>query len=477
MKIQGVGITDLGLRRSNNEDAFWFDDTQGIYIVCDGMGGRAGGEVASAMAIESVSSQLQSSEAEWKELLRASEQKPFRRFINRIINTACRAIYERSQTDLQNSGMGTTLTGVLIEGDQAALFHVGDSRLYLCRGQNGYQLTNDHTLLQEFLNDGLITPEEAQNHPHGHVLTRSLGTRSSVLADTLLFNILPEDVLVLCSDGLSNTLDSNDELAFYTYHEAKDMLPKALIEHANAKGGKDNITAVVVRASFDDAASSEQTEEMPGHPWGLFHQMLFALQESFLCNGFQLRETLRLLNICNRAEVEQKGISIVQEGAIQDRFCIVLDGRCSITQEGRFAREIGPGQFFGLGALIEEQHSLEEVKAIGPVAYLEIRRSDFIHFTQRRSKLGFKLMRNISSELNRSWRLLKEVIAEMTPMEPISVHDTLVESLHTQLPILGVDSVPTEQVEDTMQTEDISMKTEEMSMEEVLSLRAEEETE
>lgn len=242
------GCTDLGRTRPINEDGYYISDYSREYdtmyaIVADGMGGHRAGEIASALAIEEICAHINRgfcvgmSVPELKELLVAS------------VKQANRSIYEKSQSEKDCQGMGTTGTVCFVTGERVFVAHVGDSRAYLLRGERLHQVTTDHSLVNELLMSGQITAEEAVHHPHKNVITRALGTDSGVEIDLYEFKIQPGDLLLLCSDGLSNMLSDSDLACLMAEGREKPMeeLAKTLVSAANEKGGLDNVTAVLLK--------------------------------------------------------------------------------------------------------------------------------------------------------------------------------------------------------------------------------------
>ncbi len=245
LKLEAAGCTDTGALRMNNEDAFLCCQEQGIFVVCDGMGGAAGGEVASRMAAECVSKALCAK----TETSRPSEDELEAALIDAIAD-ANRRIYERAQRELEVMGMGTTIVTAHVSPDIAHLAHVGDSRCYLLREGQIELLTQDHSLVGEQVRLGRLSLEEAENSPYRNVITRALGTQLTVMTEYQRVRVQNGDVLLLCSDGLTREL-SDGEIAGVLVRaaggESLEAVCQALVERANVAGGRDNITCVLVR--------------------------------------------------------------------------------------------------------------------------------------------------------------------------------------------------------------------------------------
>lgn len=235
--MQGVSISQVGLVRENNEDVVCCRPSEGIFMVADGMGGEACGEVASAMAVQTVLETLRTeakSEYGKDEILRS------------CVLQANDMIYRKSISEEKYSGMGTTLTLLWCQGDMGYIAHVGDSRAYLYRDGHLRQLTQDHSLVAEMLRHGEITPAEALTHPQRNVITRALGTFKRVDVDILYFKLLPGDAFLLCSDGLSNQVSAEEIAAAFRDTPQLERIVSSLADLAMARGGKDNISAVAV---------------------------------------------------------------------------------------------------------------------------------------------------------------------------------------------------------------------------------------
>lgn len=234
-----AGLTDTGRRRRRNEDSYVLDPP--LFAVADGMGGAQAGEVASRLAA-----------AAFHEYREADELEPERR-VEALVQEANRRVYERSREDANASGMGTTVTAALVEGDSVAIAHVGDSRAYRIRGDALEQLTEDHSLVADLMRSGRLTPEEAEAHPQRSVITRALGTDPEVDVDTFAVGLEPDDVFLLCSDGLTTMVPDEEILRIVHESSSLDRAARALVKAANKRGGEDNVTVVLFRVDADGA--------------------------------------------------------------------------------------------------------------------------------------------------------------------------------------------------------------------------------
>ena len=234
--------TDVGRRRKNNEDAFLVDDDLGLWVVADGMGGQAAGEVASQQAVETVHEMVTSG-------LRRSDGNGASRVLESAIQAATYMVFGLAEMDRTKSGMGTTVSAALVQPEELLLGQVGDSRIYRIRDGVASQLTEDHTLVNWQIQNGIITAEEAKSSKQKNVITRAVGNRDYVQVDILNCDVRPGDTFVLCSDGLYAYVQT-EELPELVAPGGDDAVA-ALIHLANDRGGKDNITAIVVHAYED----------------------------------------------------------------------------------------------------------------------------------------------------------------------------------------------------------------------------------
>lgn len=244
MHWQAFGRTDRGRVRETNEDACLVRPDLGVFAVADGMGGHAAGEVASRIAIE------------WIErgMLGAGPELPAARreaILGDAVHAANRAILDYAARDPDKAGMGTTLTAVALSAAEPAcvLTHVGDSRGYHLHAGRLRQITTDHTWVQQQIDAGYLTPQQARVHPFSNVLNRALGVQAEVQVDRIRAELEPGDLLLLCSDGLTGMLDDDDLREILDPRRELDELAHRLVDAANQRGGLDNTTVVLIRAT------------------------------------------------------------------------------------------------------------------------------------------------------------------------------------------------------------------------------------
>ncbi len=247
--VEARGVTDVGRRREQNEDAFLVDAATSLFVVADGMGGHAGGGTASSLAVRTIQERIRSARAAAPASFSAptaSDASNFPAVLRLAVEAACRAIYGAAQEDPTLAGMGTTVTAALLVGRTAYVAHVGDSRCYLLRGGRIFQLSEDHSLVNEQLKAGAITEEEARQSRFRNIITRSVGFEEDVLVDVVGLEIEAGDAIVLCCDGLSNLVTDAEILEIASGTRLADA-PERLVALANERGGDDNITVIVVR--------------------------------------------------------------------------------------------------------------------------------------------------------------------------------------------------------------------------------------
>ncbi|MBK8002445.1 MAG: Stp1/IreP family PP2C-type Ser/Thr phosphatase [Gemmatimonadetes bacterium] len=254
MRFSCAARTDTGIVRSGNEDNYRMIADRGIFIVADGMGGHAAGEVASEMAVQIIAKELGS-------LRGLTDEQAGERMRNAIIE-ANAEIFDRTLTEHDKRGMGTTITSLVLLPHRYLIGQVGDSRAYMLREGQFLQVTKDHSYVQEQVDLGLLTPEQARVHPYSNVITRCIGANAEVVPDLYFGHLRPGDVLLLASDGLTGMLEDPQLQAILSGEGGPQQWVDRLINEANRRGGLDNITAIIIRIEPD--APAEVTH--PGVP-------------------------------------------------------------------------------------------------------------------------------------------------------------------------------------------------------------------
>jgi len=254
MKISYQALTDVGRKRKGNEDSHFVNPEESLFVVADGMGGHAAGEVASRIAVESINEFIcltgGDEEITWPFGLDENISYDGNR-LKTAIRFANKKVIEATREKTEYEGMATTVAAVLVDDTVANLGHVGDSRVYLFRGDGVRQLTSDHSWVNEQLLSGVISADQARSHPLRNVVTRALGGKADLQVEMQVHKIEAGDVLLLCSDGLT-TMITDEDIAKVVRESGGDVekAAQALVASANAKGGEDNITVLLIR--FDD---------------------------------------------------------------------------------------------------------------------------------------------------------------------------------------------------------------------------------
>ncbi len=236
------GLTHPGRVRAENEDCIVTRSDLGLAVLADGMGGHQAGEVASRMAVDAIAEFFSSQKRPASGQKAADKSKA----IAEAIQKANAAIYEAAQTRPEYKGMGSTVVVAMFAGDRLCIGHVGDSRLYRFRGDALEQLTKDHSVVQELVNRGLFTPEEARQSIAKNLVTRALGVDQTIEADTAATTVQPDDLYLLCSDGLTDVV-SDEQIAEILRHAGRDLdaAARGMIDRANEQGGPDNVSVIL----------------------------------------------------------------------------------------------------------------------------------------------------------------------------------------------------------------------------------------
>jgi len=386
--IRFYAATDVGKVRDHNEDNFLVDKKLGLFMVADGMGGHAAGEVASAIAVRTVHEEIKRE----KELLDDYETgatgaskvttKDIIALVEHAVQRACSKIHEESTNDTNKRGMGTTLSAIVIVGHQGFIAHVGDSRIYLARNGHIQQVTEDHTVFNELIKRGKLTREQIEKVQQKNAITRAVGVYERVEVDTLVMELIAGDTLMLASDGLHGYLETPDELAG-PLGLPGDASVKALIELANGRGGKDNITSIVVRVGEEGTVDAERAKRLAQKRDVLAHMPLFSRLTE--------RELLRVMQAVEVREY-QDGDLVIREGDKGDELFIVLDGKVRVSRGEQTLLDLGPGEHVGEMALIRSVPRSASVHALGPAELIAIRRQDFFEILRKEHEVAVKML-------------------------------------------------------------------------------------
>lgn len=415
--ITFFAATDTGRKRKHNEDNFLVDHELGLYVVADGMGGHAAGEVASAIAVRTVHEVL-SAEREML-MSRANEgphsevsSKQLLSLLDFAIQSASQRIHAEARDDPRKRGMGTTISLLLVLDSYGYVAHVGDSRIYLYRDNSVHQVTEDHTVANELLRLGMVTPDQLDKVPRKNAITRAVGVYAHAEVDTLTLEMLPNDQFVLASDGLCGYFDDNpdEDMATYLSDESGDTVVKSLIEFANTMGGKDNITAVLVRVGGGDNSDSVRARRVQ-----LKREMLAQMP---LFSRLNERELLRVMQIADVYEYERNEV-VVNEGEHGERMFVTLQGKLEVVTNKQKVAEYGPGEHFGEMALIRSRPRSATVRAVERSEVISLRRDDFFDLIRTDPHVAVKLLWQflgvIANRLEVTSRDLSKALGEKKP--------------------------------------------------------------
>ena len=378
-ELKSAGLSDVGLR-DNNEDCFLVDEALQLYLVADGVGGHQAGEVASATAVEVVRRELRQWHEEGRKAANMSAA------VSQAIEAACAEVHELARESSRRAGMGTTMTLLLVDGTRGVMGHVGDSRLYLVRDGRIEQVSTDHTLAAELYRGGLIPKEQVETHPHSHVLTRSLGSQSSVMVETLQLEVRPGDLYLLSSDGLNPASDDREELMrLVEEHKELPQLLAHLVARAKDQGSRDNITAVALRIAGDVEGLPPTTADM--------------------LRGIPILSRLTTADL-NRvvAAMEARTYAAGQEVMKKDErvseLVLVVSGKLRWElQDGHFG-ELAPGTGIGQTTLVRARRCPGHLTAAEDTQILALSSAAFRRLTRRRERLGVALLTALAEELS-----------------------------------------------------------------------------
>jgi len=243
VQIRSFGASDVGRVRNENQDSFLVRDDLGLYVVADGMGGHQGGQTASRLAVKAINNYVEVGMADMQRLAQNEDISELAEAFANAVRAACHTVYETALHDPALHGMGTTVTGMMMIGNRGWIAHVGDSRCYLLRNKTLAQITEDHSLVNEQIKLGLLTPEEAHTSNIKNIITRSVGFERDVLVDMFVVALESGDRFLLCSDGLSNMVSDEDITSALSTLDIENVA-KSLVDLANAHGGEDNVTVL-----------------------------------------------------------------------------------------------------------------------------------------------------------------------------------------------------------------------------------------
>ena len=378
--------TDVGRVREHNEDNFLIDKRLGLFIVADGMGGHAAGEVASALAVRTIHEEVKKARAIVEGFGTPGTTVSARdilALLEHAVQHASARIHAEAESDPQKRGMGTTVSAMLLSGHTGFVAHAGDSRVYMVRDGKVQQLTEDHTVESELVRRGKLSKEQIAKVAQKNAITRAVGVYERVEVDTLLVETVPGDAFLVCSDGLHGYLQDGGEELVGFFADAEADASRALVDYANSRGGKDNVTALVIRIGESGDGDVDRARRLALKREVLSQMPLFARLSD--------RELLRVMQLATVRIVENEHV-VMREGERGDELFVVLSGKLRISRGDAVLTHLGSGMHVGEMALIRNAPRSATVTAEGHTELIVIKRSDFFEILRKEQSLAIKLL-------------------------------------------------------------------------------------
>ena len=424
MKCQVHGKTDVGRARTHNEDYYLIDPDLGLYVVCDGMGGHNGGDIASRLTADVMVKEIRAEADLLKRYGDESTQElreAIRGLLRRAVEKASRTVWEADDrtSSEPKSGMGTTLAMVLVCGRFAFVVHVGDSRVYLIRRGNMHQLTEDHSLVNEMVKHGMLGHERARNYPYANFITRAVGIQPEVEPDILHIELMNGDRYLLCTDGLTSS-NTDQELLDAIRANELEQLPDVLVFMANEAGGADNITAVVI-------GIGEEASEATIEHTDLAAKKIETLSSIPLFAAFEYSELVKLLDIIEMRTANADYV-VIYQGDLGDAMYVLLRGSAGVYKREQLINELGPGEFFGELSLIDDVPRSATVAALTPLVFLMLDRPRFFAYLDSNPKAAVKIYRAFLKRTCKQLRAKDEELYRLRRMARQSTEPSLRKS-------------------------------------------------
>jgi len=420
MARRGYGATDVGRRRKNNEDALLVDEDLGLYMVCDGVGGYAAGEVASQTACETVRKVLRTKldelNAREDPKDRALDRNKAVKIVQQAIDKANRQINKLGEVQEAMKGMATTLTLVWVLDQHAIVAHVGDSRVYLIRNEKIYALTTDHATVLDKLKSGELNFGQAtellRQSPVSRILGRGFGRSEP---EILFLDLMGEDRFLLCSDGLTRHLSEGDIIDVFDIFEP-EHLPTRFIDMANQEGGKDNITALVI-----DVAKGDQERDKT---------LVAALDLVGSMEIFKHFNYVTLLRLFGNASFRDfpKFANVISEGDPNHWLYVCLSGEVQIVKQGQVIHTHRPGEMFGELSALDDKQAWADAIVSKASTLLRIDREFFFDLTQKEPHHGVRMLWRLTRKLMDQIRYTSEELGWSALMSDEMLDDRIKDS-------------------------------------------------
>ncbi|MFB6371834.1 MAG: protein phosphatase 2C domain-containing protein [Bradymonadaceae bacterium] len=400
MEVRFWAATDTGRKRGHNEDNFLVDRSLGLFVVCDGMGGHAAGEVASAAAIQTIRSIVAEGGPSIQQgsglHRRPDDESAILELLERAVQEASRRVWQMGQDDEDRRGMGTTCSLIMFVGQRGFVAHVGDSRIYRMREAGVTQLTDDHSLRNHLIQEGQLDADEEMDRENA--VTRAVGAAETIEVDSFAIDLTPGDRFVLCSDGLTEYLDDPDVLLEVAGAKDLEAATDACIAHANTSGGKDNVTALLVEVAEGQGVWDARRATPAGRALRVLPHFEHLTLEEFgaVTEGVDVREV----------DAETR---LIESGQPPEGLMVVIDGNVELVRDGKVVDVVGPGDFFGERALLGDAQGglVAETGADSTIAVFA--RSDFEAILAESEQLAAKISWNFAVRLMGKLQHLDEV--------------------------------------------------------------------
>jgi PPM family protein phosphatase len=407
VNFSGIGLTDVGKTRDHNEDYIYIDNELGLYIVCDGMGGHNAGEVASKMTSDFVLSFIKKNITFVNEVKKSKDRSKYKKIkslLSKSIEYACQKIHQLSEQDEDKKGMGTTIVCMLLLNDTAFIAHVGDSRGYLYRELQVHQITEDHSYLNDCVKQGIMTREAAKSSKLQNVITRAVGIQEAVQVDTISMELMKDDHFLLCSDGLSGYMNRKDFAKIIQQKEFGDI-PKNLINLANQRGGKDNISAILIKIGKIENNTKKITQ--------IASKKIEILKNISLFKKLTYKEHVKILEVVEYQSTDKNEI-IFKEETKGNEMYIILEGSVDIIKENKTLLTLNDGAFFGEMSLIDNDPRSATVQANGFCDLMIIRREPLFKVLKKETRIAVKFFWQLLKNMNIRIRDDNQIILSMT---------------------------------------------------------------
>ncbi len=402
MKASSYALTDPGNQRPVNEDYYLINEELGLFVVCDGVGGHVAGNLASEMCARTIHqfvSDNQNLIKKYKQDRSLKNRAVVAGVLQKAIQSASEKIYKMAEVDVLKRGMCTTTVALLLIDDFAIIGHVGDSRVYLSRAGQVHQLTEDHKFSVEMVKKGILTAEEAARSPHGNVLSRAVGIQEVIEVDTLQVELMAGDTFLLCTDGLADYVDRNTLKKFFDDDLPK--IPEQLVNHAKKLGGRDNITAAIIRL---EEVTQENDEIMN------VVRKTEILGKIPIFRYLNYQEITKVLALANLKQYPQNS-HIVYEGSNSEAMFIIASGSVAIQKANKTIAEKKKGEVFGEMGLFDHAPRSASILAKEATTVLVFHRNELLALLRKEPQLAVKLLWALIHELNKLLRLATENLA------------------------------------------------------------------